>query len=406
LEAQMTADGPHNPGARSAAAVALTAAEQAAIVAAGLDAAAVTALCQRARAEVDEGLLPAVQIALARNGHLVIERRFGAVSDDGLVCVFSATKALTASVVWLLLEEGALALTDPVVRYIPEFDTHGKDAVQVLHLLTHTAGFPHAPFRPLDWNDPARRAARYAQWRLNWAPGSAYEYHPSSSMWVLAELIERVCSKPFCTVVRERVLTPLGLDGLWLGDLPEPVQNRVVPVAIVGEAATAADYQAAGVPVPPETEVTDDALLNFNDPAIRDVGVPGGGAVASAAGLALLHQALWRGEAHGTRLWQEETLARARAMPFPEHRDPYLGCAANRGLGLIIAGDKDRTLRGFGHGNSPDAFGHNGAGGQLAWVDPATGLSLGYVTSGHDRNSLRQARRGVAISSLAAETVR
>ncbi|MCZ6855805.1 MAG: hypothetical protein O7G86_17975, partial [Gammaproteobacteria bacterium] len=58
--------------------------------------------------------------------------------------------------------------------------------------------------------------------------------------------------------------------------------------------------------------------------------------------------------------------------------------------------------RGFGKTNSADTFGHNGAGGQLAWADPAPGISLGYCTSGHDRNTLRQGRRGVAISSYAA----
>ena len=74
----------------------------------------------------------------------------------------------------------------------------------------------------------------------------------------------------------------------------------------------------------------------------------------------------------------------------------------SRGLGIVIAGDETRNFRGFGHTNSPLAFGHNGAGGQLAWVDPATGISLAYLTSAHDRNEIRQGRRGVAISSLAA----
>ena len=43
---------------------------------------------------------------------------------------------------------------------------------------------------------------------------------------------------------------------------------------------------------------------------------------------------------------------------------------ANRALGLIISGDKSRSFRGFGKTNSPEAFGHNGAGGQLVWADP------------------------------------
>ena len=47
-------------------------------------------------------------------------------------------------------------------------------------------------------------------------------------------------------------------------------------------------------------------------------------------------------------------------------------------------------------------FGHNGAGGQIAWGDPESGLSLGYCTNGHDRNWLRLGRRTVGISSRAA----
>lgn len=384
---------------------ALSPAQTAAVRAAGLDPTAVARLCERARQEVDEGLLPSVQIALARRGEVVFERAYGAQESD-LICVFSATKALTAATAWLLLEEGAVSLDDPIVRYVPEFGSHGKEAVQIVHLLTHSAGFPHAPFKPLDWLEPSVRLKRWAQWRLDWAPGSAYEYHPSSSMWILAEVLERVSGTAFTTLVQERVLAPLGMDTLYLGEMPGHASARVLPVAMVGELASTEEYAAAGLVEPPATEVTDAAMLSFNDPAVRSVGMPGGGAVASAAGLALLHQALLHGGLGDERLWGEETLAKARTVVFPEHRDRWLGCAANRGLGLVIAGDADRGRRGFAPPLSPHAFGHNGAGGQLAWADPDTGLSFGYATTGHDRNSIRQARRGVALSALAAETVR
>jgi CubicO group peptidase (beta-lactamase class C family) len=69
---------------------------------------------------------------------------------------------------------------------------------------------------------------------------------------------------------------------------------------------------------------------------------------------------------------------------------------------LILAGDDGKSnLRGLGRTVSAGAFGHNGAGGQLAWADPATGLSLGYTTNGYDRHQLREPRRGTSISSIA-----
>ena len=83
--------------------------------------------------------------------------------------------------------------------------------------------------------------------------------------------------------------------------------------------------------------------------------------------------------------------------------DPIRGNPAHRSLGLMIAGDPpDALLRGFGHGQSPRTFGHDGAGGQIAWADPDTGVSFCYLTNGLDADVIREARRKIGISSRAA----
>ena len=80
-----------------------------------------------------------------------------------------------------------------------------------------------------------------------------------------------------------------------------------------------------------------------------------------------------------------------------------MGVPANRTRGLILAGDDGRShLRGMGRTVSPAAFGHNGAAGQIAWADPATGLSFAYLTNGRDLHFLREHRRTTALASLAA----
>ena len=82
--------------------------------------------------------------------------------------------------------------------------------------------------------------------------------------------------------------------------------------------------------------------------------------------------------------------------------DPLVGVPILRTLGLVTAGDDGKaSYRGFGKTGSPRRFGHNGAGGQLAWADPETGLSFVYLTNGLDAHPIRQARRGVALSSIA-----
>jgi CubicO group peptidase (beta-lactamase class C family) len=359
-------------------------------------------LLTRASKEVDDGLLPAAQIALAKDNKVILSASFGDAQDNSLTCIFSATKAITSSAAWLLIQEGKLNEEESVVDIIPEFAANGKEHVTVGQLFTHTAGFPSAPFAPLDWDDKEARMSRFSRWRLNWPAGSKFEYHASSSMWVIAEIVERRSGMGYREFVRTRVIDALGLEDIYVG-LPEAENARALPCSYVGDALTSDDYAKMGMQVPPETEVTEAAILAFNRPEIRAVGVPGGGGFATASALALLYQALLHGGNDKATLWSQPTLADARRIRSGDFTDGLFKKPANRALGLIISGDDSRRFRGFGRSNSSLAFGHNGAGGQLAWADPKTGLSLAYVTPGHDRNGIRQGSRGVAIGTLAAQ---
>jgi CubicO group peptidase (beta-lactamase class C family) len=379
----------------------------------GIDPAKLEALFRRAEREVRDGLLPSAQIAVARGGKIAGMRTFGRVThggreapatNDTLYVVFSSTKAITSAAAWLLIQEGKLSTDERAADIVPEFATHGKDAITVEQLFTHTAGFPYAPFIPTEWPDRVKRLERFRRWRLNWEPGTRFEYHPTSSMWVIAEIIERRSRMEYREFVRRRIAVPLGLSDLYVG-LPPALHGRLADIVHAGTKPTPEELQTLGFPAIPEGEVTEDALQAFNQPPFREVGVPGGGGVTTAGDLALFYQGLLaEGRAHdGTQVWHPEMIRSARRIRSGDFTDPWFRKRANRGLGIIIAGDGDRTYRGFGHTGSALMFGHNGAGGQLAWGDPETGISLGYCTNGMDRHPVRQARRGVALSSLAAD---
>jgi CubicO group peptidase (beta-lactamase class C family) len=174
-------------------------------------------------------------------------------------------------------------------------------------------------------------------------------------------------------------------------------------LVLTGERLTPAELEAAiGISELPVTEVTPDALLSFNQPDVRAVGVPGGGGVATAADLALYYQALLHDPAG---IWKPEVLADATGSvrnTFPD----YLGTPANRTRGLVVAGDDGRShLRGMGHTVSARAFGHNGAGGQIAFADAESGISFSYLTNGLDQHQLREWRRTSALASRAAACV-
>jgi len=375
--------------------------------AAGVDPERLEALYARVARDVEQGVLPAAQVAVARHGRIAGMRSFGAVSHEGrrapatndtLFVVFSCSKAITSAAAWLLLEEGLLSLDQRVADVLPEFGENGKQDVTVEQLFTHTAGFPRAPYRQRDW-DWTRLPETFARWRLNWEPGTRFEYHATTSMWVIAALVQARTGMDFRDFVRLRVAEPLGLPDLRLG-LPRALHGRLADLSYAGEAPGPERYAALGLQEPPVTEVTEEAVLGFNDARVREIGVPGGGATATAGDLALFYQALLRG---GDPVWKPATIEDARRIRNPGFLDPVLRKPANRGLGIVVAGGPDKVYLGFGRTVSDAAFGHLGAGGQIAWGDPASGISLGYCTPGFDRDVLREARRTVALSSLAGQ---
>lgn len=378
----------------------------------GLDPEKVEALFQRAEREVKDGLLPSVQIAIARNGKVGAMRTVGRARQDGvekpatndtLYVIFSCTKAIMSSAAWLLIGDGKLDANEKVAAIIPEFGTNGKENITVEQVLLHVSGFPNAPYPQADWGDRKKRLERFSKWRVEWPVGSKFEYHPTSGFWVIAEIIERRTGKDFRDFVRERIALALGLPEMRVG-LPREFHNRLAELSYVGEALSDEERTKLGLPPMPVTEVTEEAILGFNAPNVRESGVPGGGGIMTAGDLALFYQGLLHNRGiDGKQIWKPEVLKDALRVRSGDYKDPIFGVKCNRALGVVIAGgDGMANYRGFGKTNSPLAFGHGGAGGQIGWGDPATGISLGYCTNGFDRNDLRLGRRGVAISSLAA----
>jgi CubicO group peptidase (beta-lactamase class C family) len=363
--------------------------------------AALDALAARARRDVDDGLLPSSQWALALDGKVVAGETVGdaPAGDDSRYVIYSCTKAVVASAIWQLLAEGSLRLSDRVGDLVPEFATNGKEAITVEQVLLHTSGFPHAPMAPRRWSDRDARLEAFSQWRLNWEPGSRFEYHPTSAHWVLAELLERIDGEDFRAVVRRRVLQPLGLDALGLG-VPAAEQAELARPTLVGEPPTAAEWEAVlGIPGFDVGEVTDEALVQLSRPEAVEAGVPGGGAISTANDLARFYQALLHNPGD---LWDPAVLADAVGTVRNTFPDPQTGVPANRALSIVVAGDDGQAgMRGFGHTVSPQAFGHGGAGGQIAWADPATGVSFVWLTNGLDRHHIRQWRRTAGIGSKA-----
>ena len=327
-----------------------------------------TSLEQAAQQETDTGLI-ACQVAVARDNRVVWTHSFGSATPETRFWVASATKPILSSAIWLLIGDGKLDITRPVADYAPEFAANGKQDVTVEQVLLMTCGFPNAPMDSTDGADPARRILQLAEWTLEYEPGTRYVYHGMSAHWVLAELIERLSSQDFRDFVEERVTRPLGLPRV-LG-IPRDRQTDIAQLS------AAADPETKGL---------------YDYAAKIEAGEPGGGAVMTAATLALFYQGLLHNP--GT-LWNPDVLADSVGNVRCTLPDPLMKLPANRTLGVVVGAGFGTTW-----GESPTAFGWPGAGGQIGFAEPATGISFAFLQMG-DPDQITQFVRGIKMSNLA-----
>ncbi|HET6812066.1 MAG TPA: serine hydrolase domain-containing protein [Acidimicrobiales bacterium] len=335
--------------------------------------------------DVERGLVPACQLAVAREGRLLLFEALGEATTSTRFCAFSATKPIVAAAVWLLIGDGSLDVSKPVAHYAPEFGANGKEKVTVEQVLLHTAGFPNAPISPAEGADAARRRARFSAWHLEWDPGTRFQYHAASAHWVLADLLERLTGEDFRDVVETRVCRPLGLPRV-LGIGPAD-QGDIAPLTPMADPADNGEWRE---------------LLMFNDPAVREAGVPAAGAIVTAADLALFYQGLLHNPGG---IWRPDVLRDGTANIRCRLPDPLMDVPANRTIGLVVAGDDGQHIlryASFGQGCSPGAFGHAGAHGQIGWADPATGVSFAYLNNAVSPDPMVAGRRAYMLSTAAA----
>ena len=362
-----------------------------------IDEDAVAALVERAARAVDEEGLPAAALALLLDGELVASHTFGA-PDGARFIAFSTTKAVVSGTILHLVSEGELSLDDRAASFVPELDREGFRDVTVEHLLTHRAGFPNAPMQTLEAASREARGARYRSWRLDWPPGDGHQYHPTSAHWVLSDIALAVTGTPIGALARERVLDPLGIEGIDLGVLPQQ-QEGLQPVRMIGTDTQSA--LAIGELFP---EAAPEIIATYAEPDVVAVGNPGGGAVATAEALARYLAAWLRPDAGP---WSPEWVADATGNIRVENLDTTTRIPANRTLVFVVAGDDgNQALRELGSSVGPRTFGCSGLGGQTAWSDPDSGLSFCFLTSGINHDLVASWRRGYELNDLAAQCVR
>lgn len=337
----------------------------------GIDSAYLERLYGRITAHIEAGWYPGAALAMARRGTLVAAKSFGmarltnggvAADEQTLWLLYSQTKPVTSCVIWMLIEQGRLRFHDTVAEYLPEFARHGKEGVTIYQVLSHQVGCPDANVTPEAWEDHVLLRQQVCDFRLMWEPGTRVYYHSAAAHWIQAVLIETLTGQDYRRYIREALLQPLGLSGLYIG-VPDALHDRVVGA-----------YQRSA-------EGRHEALPERNTPAFWRAGVPGGGGYATAVDMVTFYQMLLNlGELNGTRILGPRTVQYVTCNHTAERLDERFGIPMHRGLGVHVRGTTP-LIRGLGSTASPGTFGHGGAGTSYSWADPETGVSFTYLSN-------------------------
>ncbi|HET7605534.1 MAG TPA: serine hydrolase domain-containing protein [Sphingomicrobium sp.] len=175
-----------------------------------------------AKALTDTGV-PSAEIAIVRNGELVLDKAYGK-ANDGLPAspglpyqIASNSKQFTAMALMLLRDEGKLSLDDHVSKFIPGI-TEG-DRITIRQLLSHTSGLQD--FWPQDYmfatmtqpTTPQGIVDKWAKKPLDFAPGTRWQY--SNTGYVVAGMVaEKVSGEPLMAYLKRKIFDPLRMTSV------------------------------------------------------------------------------------------------------------------------------------------------------------------------------------------------
>jgi len=388
--------------------------EAAAPETAGMSGQRLARLTEAFRAEIDQGRVPGVVVAVARHGKLVYHEALGfqdktagtPMSRDSIFRIYSMTKPLTSVAAMILVEEGRMQLTDPVSKFLPAF-THLQVAVQrreadgrtvnemvpaarpmlVHDLFRHTAGLAYGEVTPnavvkdayaqaglfkpgaidFDTRDltPAEFTERLAKQPLVGQPGQMWQYSLATDL--LGRVVEAVSGQRLSAFLDQRVFKPLAMNDTAFHVPAEKMARLAQPFA----------RPTSGPFVSPQIDVS--------RPPGNDSG--GAGAVGTAMDYLRFAQAMLNGGSlDGQRIVSRPTTQ----LMMSDHTGDRPGVpltppelllgTQGYGFGLGFMVRNGAGIAGV-PGNTGEAM-WAGYGGTYFWIDPKEGLVAVLMSQG------------------------
>ncbi|MEE6136350.1 lipase LipE [Mycobacterium sp. 050128] len=381
-----------------------------------VDSAAVERIWQAARHWYQAGMHPAIQLCIRHRGRVVLNRAIGhgwgnaptdspdaekvPVTTDTPFCVYSAAKAIAATVVHQLVERGVFSLDDRVCEYMPTFTSHGKDRITIRHVMTHSAGlpFPTGPLPDLKRTDDHE----YVQEMLSnlrplYRPGLIHMYHALTWGPLIREIVYTAAGKDIREILAAEILDPLGFRWTNFGVAKQDL-DLVAP------------SHATGRPLPPVIAqifrkaiggTVHEMIPVTNEPFFLTTVIPSSNTVSTANEMSRFAE-IWRryGELDGVRVLQAETMRGAVTESRRLRPDFAVGLMPARwGTGFILGTNRWGP---FGR-NAPEAFGSLGLSNIAIWADPERNLAAGLISSGKPGRDPELRRYATLMNTIAAQ---
>jgi len=320
---------------------------------------------------------------------------------DTMFWIASMTKPITATAVLMLQDEGKLDVHDPVAKYLPEFSSlktpSGQPAnLTLIQILTHTSGLGEA-------SGPAAREAKtladlvplWLAAPMQFEPGSRWSYC-QSGINAAGRVVEVVSGMSFDAFLKKRLFQPLGMKSTTF--YPD-ASERARQVTAYAKNATTGSLEA----VPPRPEF-----------GPRDRPPQGNGGLSSTAEDygRFCQMLLGGGRFQGARYLSEASMKLLSTPQTPEtlptgffQNDTYGRRGLNYGWALgtcVLKAPHDGVPAML----SPGTFGHGGAWGTQAWVDPVKGVAYVLMVQrsnfpNSDASEVRRVFQQAAAKALA-----
>lgn len=346
------------------------------------------------QADIDRGDYDGVNVIIAQHGEIALQGTYGFAeraterpSEQGDVYrILSLTKGFTNALAYRALGEGRIALSTRVIDLVPEFlgtdpfHMLRKDKINLWNLLTHTSGMPATPnpgLGPEEFGNLSNVIRALGNVDVLHDPGTQVNYSPSINHALIGEMVRRAYGyENFRDMARELIFEPLGMNDTTFG-MPKDREDRAVPLKVY---------------VPEDGFLSPDDIECLNRIISEDAEMPWVGATSTVDDVFKFVEMLRRkGEVDGEHLITPAVIEQATTLQTGEMmNDLYtmvnseMGWEAPRGnvgLGVILSGTGP-VPNFFGPFTSPGAFGNNGAGSTLFWVDPEKDVSFVFLSAG------------------------